>query len=78
MVSDFSNPFIRVKGVITIIGQKTNDATIAEDGNNNQVNFENSFAFTDCGSDINNTQVNNTKYLDAFMSMYNLKEYTDD
>ena len=78
MVSDFSYPFILVKAVITIIGQKANNATIAADGSNNQANFENSFEFSDWMSEINNTQINNAKDLDIFMSMYNLKEYTDD
>ena len=33
--------------------------------------------FTDCVSEINNTQVDNAKYIDVVMQMYNLIEYSD-
>ena len=33
--------------------------------------------FSDCMSEINNTQIDNAKYIDIVMSMYNLKEYSD-
>ena len=34
--------------------------------------------FTDCISEINNTQIDNAKYIDVVISMYNLIEYSDD
>ena len=40
--------------------------------------FENYTPFTDCISEINNTQVVNAKDIDAVMPMYKLKEYSDD
>ena len=33
--------------------------------------------FTDCISKINNTQVDNAKYFDVVMPMYNFIEYSD-
>ena len=34
--------------------------------------------FTDCISEINNTQIDNAKYIDVVIPMYNLIEYSDD
>ena len=33
--------------------------------------------FTDCVSEINNTQIDNAKYIGVVMPMYNLIEYSD-
>ena len=38
--------------------------------------FENLAPFIDCISEINNTQIDNAKYLDVVMPMYNLIEYS--
>ena len=49
------------------------------DANNTdkKVIFKNCDPFTDCISKINNTQVNNVKYIDIVMLMYNLIEYNN-
>ena len=39
--------------------------------------FTNCVQFTGCISEINNTQVYNTRGLDVVMSMYKLVEYSD-
>ena len=39
--------------------------------------FEINAPFTDCISKINNTQVDNAKYFDVVMPMYNFIEYSD-
>ena len=39
--------------------------------------FKNCAPFTDCISEINNTQIDNAKYIDVVMPMYNLIEYSD-
>ena len=41
------------------------------------VAFKNCAPFTNCISEINNTQVDNTKDIDIVMPMYNLIEYSD-
>ena len=41
-------------------------------GNNSNVIFKNCALFTDCISEINNTQVNNAKDIDIGLPMYNL------
>ena len=66
---------ILVKGTITV----NNTATADVDANNTneKVTFKNCAPFTNCISEINNTQVDNAKDLDIVMPMYNLIEYSD-
>ena len=40
--------------------------------------FKNCALFTDCIKEINNIQVDNAKYINIVMPMYNLIEYSDD
>ena len=40
--------------------------------------FKNCTPFTNCISEINNTQVDNAKDIDIVMIVYNLIEYSDD
>ena len=42
-----------------------------------KVLFKNCAPFTNCISEINNTQVNNAKDIDIVMPIYNLIEYSD-
>ena len=61
-----------MSGTITVA------ALAAGGGNNNRkVTFKNCAPFTDCISEINNTQVDNAKYIDMVIPMYNLIEYSD-
>ena len=45
--------------------------------NNIQVLFKNCAPFTDCISEVSNTQIDNAKDIDVVMPMYNLIEYGD-
>ena len=45
---------------------------------NKKVIFKNCAPFTNCISEINNTQIDNAKDIDIVMSMYSLIEYSDD
>ena len=47
------------------------------DERNKRVIFKNCAQFTDCISDINNVQIDNGKYIDIVMPMYNLVEYSN-
>ena len=42
-----------------------------------KVRFENCASFSHCISEINNTQVDDVKYIDVAMALYNLMEYND-
>ena len=72
---DYSDAYILIKETITV----NNTAAADADANNNneKVIFENCAPFTISISEINNTQVDNAKYLDIVMPMYNLIEYSN-
>ena len=74
---DYSDAYILVKGTTTITGQGADDDVKQTDKINKGVIFKNCVPFTDCISEINNTQVDNAKDLDAVMSMYSLIEFSD-
>ena len=74
---DYSDAYILVSGTITITGAGNKDAARRLDERNKGVISKNCASFTDCISEINNTQIDNAKYTDAVMSMYNLIEYSD-
>ena len=72
---DYSDVYILVKGTITV----NNTAAADADANNTnkKVILKNCTPFTNCISEINNTQVDNAKDIDIVMPMYNLIEYSD-
>ena len=72
---DYSDAYIFVKGAITINNTAANSAVKNNTGK--KVTFKNCAPFTNCISEINNTQVNNAKDIDIVMPMYNLVEYSD-
>ena len=72
---DYSDAYILVKGTITV--DDTSAAGAAANNTNKKVIFKNCAPFTNCISEINNTQVDNAKYIDIVMPMYNLIEYSD-
>ena len=74
---DYSDAYILVKGTITIAGAGDNAAARQADERDKGVVFKNCSPFTNCISEINNTQVDNAKDIDIVMPMYNLIEYCD-
>ena len=62
---DHSDAYFLVKGTITV------------NNTNKKVMFKNCAPFTNCISEINNTQIDNAKDIDIVMPMYNLIEYSD-
>ena len=77
---DYSDAYILVKGTITIAPAPAPAANLDSNNNNNnkeEVVFKSFSPFTDCISEINNTQIDNTKDIDVVMRMYNLIEYSD-
>ena len=71
---DYSDAYILVNGTITV----NNTAAADADANytNEKVIFKNCAPFTNCISEINNTQVDNAKDIDIVMPMYNLMQYS--
>ena len=69
---DYSDAYSLVKGTITVAPQGDNP--------NNEdkiVVFENCTPYTDCISEINNTQLDNAEDVDVVTPMYNLIEYSN-
>ena len=74
---DYSDAYILVKGTITITGAGDDAAARQADERDKGVVFKNYAPFTNCISEINNTQVDNAKDIDIVMPMYNLIEYSN-
>ena len=67
---DYSDAYILAKGTISINNTAAEGAAVNNDNKN--VVFKNCAPFTNCISEINNTQVDNAKDIDIVMPMYNL------
>ena len=74
---DYSDAYILVKGKITITGAGADAAASQADERDKGVAFPNCAPFTNCISEINNTQVGNAKDIGIVMPMYSLIEYSD-
>ena len=74
---DYSDAYILIMGKIAITGRRADVAARQADEREKGVAFKNRAPFTNCISEINNTQVDNAKDIDIVMPMYNLIEYSD-
>ena len=76
---DYNDAYILVEGNITVNNIAAADANA--NNTNKKVIFKTLLIllliFTNCKSEINNTQVGNAKDIDISMPMYNLIEYSD-
>ena len=74
---DYTDAYILVKGKITITGAGDDATARQADERDKAVAFKNCAPFNNCISEINNTQLDNAKYIDIVMPMYNLIEYSN-
>ena len=72
---DYSDAYILVKGTNSVNNTAAQGA--AANNTNIKVIFKNCAPFTNCISEINNTQRDNAKDIDTVMPMYNLIGYSD-
>ena len=73
---DYSDAYIFVRGTISVTNIKgTGVATINK--NSKRVVFKSCALFTDCINEINNTQIDDTKHIDAVMLIHNLIKCSD-
>ena len=72
---DYSGAYILVKGAISV--NNTAAQGVSANNTNKKVIFKNCAPFTNCISEINNTQIDNAKDNNIVMPMYNLIEYSD-
>ena len=77
ILCDYSEAYILARGTITITGAGDDDVERRLDKRNKGVIFKNCVPFTDFISEINNTEIDNGKYVDVVVPMYNLIEYSD-
>ena len=74
---DYSDAYILVKREITITGAGDDAAGRYADERDKGVVFKNCVPFTNCISEINNTQIDNAKDIDIVMPMHNLIGYSN-
>ena len=72
---DYSDAYILFKRNIAV--NNTAAAGANANNTNKKVTFQNCAPFTNCISKINNTDIDNAKYIDIVMPMCNLMEYSD-
>ena len=71
ILCNYSDAYKLAKGTILIAAQAGDNPN----NGNKEVVFKNCAPFTDCISEINNTQIENAKDINVVMPMYNLIEY---
>ena len=73
---DYNDAYICVKGIITVPNTSAAAAAAAAAANNTKkiVLFKNFIPFTDCISEINNTQVDDAKNINVVIPVYTLIE----
>ena len=74
-LSDYSDAYIPAKGTIKV--PNTAVAGAAVNNTNKNVIFKNWAPFTNCITEINNTQADDGQDIDVLMPMYNLIQYND-
>ena len=74
---DYSDAYILVNRKVAITGVGADAAARQADERDKGVAFKNCAPFTNCISEINNTQIDNAKDIDILMPMYNSIEYSD-
>ena len=74
---DYTDAYIFAKGTITVTGAGDNDAARLADERDKGVIFKNCASFVKCINRINNREIDNAKYIDIVMLVYNLIEYSD-
>ena len=75
---DYSDTYILASGTITITGAGADDAAKQADERNEGLIFKNCAPFIDCISEINNTQVDNAKDIDAVITQVDNAKDIDD
>ena len=69
----YSDAYILFKGTITVSNSET--AAVPDNRNKKEI-FKNCALFTDCFSEINNTETDHVKDIDLVTAVYNLIKYS--
>ena len=74
---DYRDAYILFKEKITITGPGADAAARQADEKDKEVIFKHCAPFINCETEINNTEIDNAKYIDIVIPMSNLIEYSD-
>ena len=74
---NYSDAYILVKGRITITGAGADAAVIQTNERDKRVIFKKRAPFINCKTEINDTEIDNTKDNDRVIALYNSTEYSD-
>ena len=74
---DYRDAYILFKEKIKITGPGADAAARQEDERDKEVIFKHCAPFINCETEINNTEIDNAKYIDIVIPMSNLIEYSD-
>ena len=74
---DYIDSYFLIKEKMSITGAGDNVATKQADETGKRLAIKNCAPFTNCISEIKNTQVDNAKDIDIVMPVYNLIEYSE-
>ena len=74
---DYSDLYILASRTIKLTGEGDNYTEKRADERSKRVIFKNCAPFTDCISEINNTQIDSAKVIDIVISMYNVIKYNN-
>ena len=72
---DYNDAYILVNGIILVLNTAAEGAAVSN--TNKKVIFKNSAPFTNCITEINNTQADNAEDIDKVIPMYNIIENSD-
>ena len=64
LINDYRDAYIFIKKTISIEGETVPAAARLADDRNNKITFKDCRPITDCISELNNTQIDNTKHLE--------------
>ena len=73
---NYCNAYVMLEGTITV--PNTAASRVAVNDINKKVIFKNYAPFTNCKTEIHNTQVDDAQKTNIVIPMYNLTEYRDD
>ena len=71
----YSDLYMLVSRTIKLTGERDNYTEKRADEKSKRAIFKNCAPFTDCISEINNTQIDSAKVIDIVISMYNVIKY---
>ena len=74
---DYIDVYIPLKGTLNVVGQRADTAETATNRKDKELICKNCPSFTNCTSELNNTQVDYGEDIDGVKPMYHLIKYNN-